>query len=63
VDGGATIDWEAQEYDPTSCQAIEPHFSGTATVEGYCCSRIVDVRFPNRDVTFRMVFRTDWNRG
>jgi len=61
-EGGATILWEALEFDPTTCRIVGPELRGEATLAGPCCSKIIDIYFPVGDFTFRMLTRTDWQR-
>lgn len=58
--GGATVRWEAVEYDPVSCRIVGPELSGEATIMGPCCETVVDTYFPVNDFTHRTVIRTDW---
>jgi hypothetical protein len=60
-DGGATILWDAQEVDD-ACQSIGPELEGSARVDGPCCERSFDIFLPRGKFTFRVVFRTDWQR-
>jgi hypothetical protein len=62
-EGGARIQWYAQEKTDApggGCQNVGQEFEGEVVVEGPCCERILDIRFPNGNFTSRWIFRTDW---
>lgn len=59
-DGGARLLWDAQEFDPVTCDRIGAEMEGEAVLEGPCCSKVIDVYFPVGDFTARTVIRTDW---
>lgn len=62
-DGGAGLRWEAQELEDAAgggCRNAGAQFAGTATVEGTCCERAVDIVLPVAQRTFRIRVRTDW---
>lgn len=59
-EGGATLLWDAQEFDPVTCDRIGAEMEGETVLEGPCCSKVIDVYFPVGDFTARTVIRTDW---
>ncbi|MCC6746050.1 MAG: hypothetical protein IT371_00240 [Deltaproteobacteria bacterium] len=59
--GGVDLEWRAFELDK-GCLQVGGELRGKATVEGSCCEKVADVVFPAGKFTFRVVFRTDWQK-
>ena len=59
--GGATVEWDAQEFGD-ACGPVGPQLKGSVQVDGPCCERSFDIFLPQGKFTFRVVFRTDWQR-
>lgn len=59
-DGGATIRWSAHEWDSVTCEVVGPEITGSATIEGPCCEKVIDIYFPAGKFTERFLIRTDW---
>lgn len=61
--GGARIEWDAQELAVTpggGCEKVGPEYEGVTTIAGPCCQGVVDIPLPKGRFTFRIVIRTDW---
>jgi hypothetical protein len=61
--GAARVGWDAQELESGpagGCQTIGPEYEGVATIDGACCSKVIDISLPEARRTFRLVVRTDW---
>lgn len=59
-EGGATILWSAHERDSVTCDFVGPEITGSTTIDGPCCERVIDIYFPAGRFTTRFAIRTDW---
>lgn len=60
ADGGATVRWNAHEWDSVTCAVVGPEITGQDEITGPCCERVNDIYFPAGKFTMRIVTRTDW---